>query len=82
MTVTLSHALTVTVAELRTAHAVAQLLLSGSRPLMPGWDADSIRRFASSITGEDYLRTKKGLQRATAHIERAIELSLEALETA
>lgn len=71
---------TFTIAELRTAHAVAQLLLRDSRPLMPGWSANSIRRFASSITGEDYLRTKKGLQRATAHIERAIEIALEAVE--
>lgn len=70
---------TLTIAELRTAHAVAQMLLRNPRPLAPGWSPASVRTFASSITGEEYLPTKKGLQRAAAHIERALELGLAAV---
>lgn len=70
---------TLTIAQLRTAHAVAQTLLQDPRPLPLGWSPKTVRAFAGEISGEVYPATKKGLQRAAAHIERALELGLAAI---
>jgi hypothetical protein len=69
---------TVTLSELRTAHAVARLLLAGGRPMLPHWSAESVRALASELTGATYPRGKKGLEQASAHIVRAIELAAQA----
>jgi hypothetical protein len=50
--------------------------------MFPGWNADSVRAFASAMSGATYPRTKKGLQQAATHIDCAIDHALEALEIA
>ena len=71
-------ATTLTLAELRTVHALGRLLLAGGRPPMPHWNADTVREFAAQMTGAAYPRNKTGLRRAFYHIEHFLDLALEA----
>lgn len=70
--------MTITLQELRTAHAVGRFLLAGGRSPLPQWTAASVRRFAASLSGASYPNGKNGLSQAVAHIGTAVTMAEQA----